>query len=37
MSGVELVVSRATAPASELGVCPSCGSGALTVFHEQDS
>ena len=37
MSGVELVVSRAAAPASELGVCPSCGSGALTVFHEQES
>jgi SAM-dependent methyltransferase len=37
MSGVELVVSRAAASASELGVCPSCGSGALTVFHEQEA
>jgi SAM-dependent methyltransferase len=37
MSGVELVASREAAPASELGVCPSCGSGALTVFHEQES
>jgi hypothetical protein len=37
MSDVELVESRAAAPVSELGVCPSCGSGALTVFHEQES
>jgi SAM-dependent methyltransferase len=36
VSGVELLASRVAEPASQLGVCPSCGSRALTVFHEQD-
>lgn len=37
MSGVEILASRTAVPALEPGVCPSCGAGALTVFHEQES